>query len=696
MSRSILIALLLGSIALVGARSAQTAQTAQPAQLGTTAGVMASSVGDLGAVAQYLGSFGASAVSGAKAYAGVGARVLRMEFDSVAGEMRITGDSEPLGGAIIGLAAQGGMLYATKAGGGLYTLEDTGADLAVVAYLSRSKTEAVAAVPDSLLLTGWGELSGPGGGVELVSLRDARRPTVLEPIEFPICDLPDNFNSGYRTLAAGDKAFVFYSDNYGGSFLATIKIEPGPSATILGVAEVDHLNVYDAAVAGDNLFVIDQYAVVVLDVSDPTAPELVQRYDPFPSFYPDRLTTDGRLIVLSSVSMSAGERHGLVVLDAREPEAGLPEVAHLDLAGNFSAIDLKAGRLLALGESEGGSIEVRVIDIDDTGSMAERGVLRLPGAIRRVAVDDERVFTVGRSDAWALEVAADRVDVGGRVLIPAAVVNQLTVWGDHLVAATNEGLLVLHAPSGGTTTLVGELARDPASDPHFGAHVVVGGSVYMIAGRPEGRERPAVNELWVVDLAVPSTPVLVSRTDVPLDVLELAVVSGVVVLLGNDVTMVDVSDAALPRFRGSVTIGPNPVGLVDLGRGVILAAREAGLVLVDVSDADMPRIEESLIVEESVLTVGGGGPTAFALLRSRNPEEQIARLARFDVDGSGGLERTGSVDLGDAPYVSSFRLGSIEVVGDFVLVPGAGSGLFVAEIPKELVPIYLPRVLAMH
>lgn len=690
MSRSILIAIALGLVALVASHAAQ------PATLGAPAVVLETPAGAMGSVAQYFGNAGASTVTDVNTYIGAGPRVLRLEFDPDAGEMRVSRFSQPLGDRIIGLADQGGLLYATLEDGGLITIEDTGADLEVIAELSRSKSEFVAAVPDGLLLTDWGSIDGFGGGVELFSLRDARRPAAREPIRFPIRDLPDNYNFDYRTFAAGDKAFVFYQDNYGGRFLSTIAIEPGPTATILAVAEVDLINVYDAAIAGDNLFVIGQYGLVVLDVSDPTAPEIVHRYEPFPSFYPDHLTTDGRLVVLSSGSNSAGERHGLVVLDAREPEVGLPEVAHLELEGIFGAIYLQAGRLVAIGGSEGGSIEVREFAVDDTGSITERGALRQPGSITRLAVDEERVFTVGRSDAWALDVAADGVDTGERVLIPASQVNAVAVWDEHLVAATREGLLVLHVSPDGAATLVGELTRDPVSDPHFGVHVVAGGVAYMLATKAESRSGSASAELWVVDLTVPSTPELVSVTTVPSDVLDLALVDDVVVLLGNDLTLVDVRDVALPRLRGSVTIGHDPIGLVDVGRGSVLAIRETRLVLVDVTDADIPRIADTVVVEEAVLTVGGHGPTAFALLRSRNPEERILRLARFEVNDAGVLERKESVEVDIAPDVNFSQLGGIEVVGDVVLVPGSWSGLFVVDLVKDLGPVFLPMVLDQH
>jgi hypothetical protein len=203
-------------------------------------------------------------------------------------------------------------------------------------------------------------------------------------------------------------------------------------------------------------------------------------------------------------------------------------------------------------------------------------------------------------------------------------------------------------------------------------------------------------ELWVIDLTDLSRPEVVSMPAVPTDVVDVVVADGVAVLLGEAVTLVDVSDAAQPRIRGSLATGPGPVGLVDLGAGRVLAAREGRLVVVDITDVDGPVVADELILQEAVLAVGGDGDAAFALLRSRNPEDDTAWLASFDLDGAGDLERTATVELGQAPTFAGFRPGRIQAVGDLVLVPGSGAGLYVVRSAQDRPPIYLPNLVTQR
>lgn len=353
-----------------------------------------------------------------------------------------------------------------------------------------------------------------------------------------------------------------------------------PDAPVeMGVLEFPHpflpsftLEALDVVTMGDDAFVGLDEALVSVDVSDPTAPTLLdfvwhpgaassldvdtQRHLVFAAGEDQvavySATTPSELEVLSVVDTPDRVRdlaydsqrlyladgfEGLRVMDAANPAEGLVELGLLPPPEGLNQLFYEVavdGNLACLGTA---TREIRIVDVTDPASMTEIGSYSNP--------------------RW-------------------------TLWD----IALRDGLAFLGVASAGLRTLDVGTPSAPAEigwidEPSWARSLLVTRDIVLLATAETG--------LVVLDIANHDEPTELARVRAPVH--GLAAVNDLVFAIdseGGALRLIDVSDPAEPAVVGDLQTGARPVDVAASGGLVYLAASERGLVVVDGSRPDRP------------------------------------------------------------------------------------------------------------
>jgi len=451
-------------------------------------------------------------------------------------------------------------------------------------------------------------------------------------------------------------------------------------------------------VLGDHAYFGSGKALMVADISDPAAPQVVGDIL-LPSF-PLEFAVSGNYAYVADLDA------GLRVIDISNPVAPV-EVGFLDTPGTAWGVAV-SGNYAYVGGADAG---LRVIDISNPTAPAEVGFADTPGyawgvtvsgsyayvgdydkGLRIIDVSNPSApFEVGSLDtpdiARGIAVSAGTAYVadalGGLRIIDVSnpssptevgfVATPLGAWevavsGDYAYVTTGDWPIMrtgsvrvvdVSAPSAPVEVAFLDTPSDATTI------VIQGGNAYLanwFAG------------LRVIDVSTPTTPVEVGGVDVP-DVARGVAVSGHYAYLADDsdgLRILDVSALTDPVEVGFVEV-PSPWDVAAAGRYAYVAAREGGLRVVDVRMPSAP-VEAGFVdtpgIAWGVAVSGGHAYVA----------DSEAGLRVIDVGTPSAPVEVGFIDTPDVAW-------GIAVSGSYAYVAAGTAGLRVIDVSTPSAPV---------
>lgn len=424
---------------------------------------------------------------------------------------------------------------------------------------------------------------------------------------------------------------------------------------------------YALAASGNEAYFGNGTALMIADVSNPAAPEVVGELD--------LLSLIRDIDVSDMFAYVAVGEAGLRVVDVSTPSNPI-EVAFIDTPGDARDVSL-AEHYAFVADGAGG---LRILDVSIPEHPFELYTYR--EGVEALAV------TVSESGERAY-VAFTRAHGHGEEVVVIDLSNR----------SGPRGLFAREIPSG-TTSLAFLSTSAPL------------GRYLFVAGR---------TGLAVLNVAVDSRPYEVFHDD-ELPRVDALSISGKLVFLGlrsdegtagGAVVIFDFSTPSMPVRMGYVEVPSGAVDLAASGGHVYVAADQAGLRVIDVSDVsspfevgfvDTPGHTERLAVTGDYAYVTGDGLTVFDVREPSNPERvAVLEGAASDVVVAGGhayvaagheglriidvTDPTSPREVSGLAMTAPLGPGSVTVSGRYAYIAAADEGLRVLDVSDPESPL---------
>ena len=407
-------------------------------------------------------------------------------------------------------------------------------------------------------------------GLGIADISDPASARVIAVVDMIFPDVHD-------VRIQGDLAFLGVD-----SGLLIIDIADAPDRDFVGLINFGDGGTEHIQLAGDLIFMTaGAGGFRTVDVSDVTEPVELDRIRS-PYFTRDLAIANGVAYVLDT----GGLVDVVLTIDISDPT--FPRfLGETHFGGDLDVIKVDGGRgLVYIADSDRG---LRILDVSEPSEPTLITTFEMPDRARELEVSGEIVFvtdfdggtfTIDVSDPLKPQVAG-RVDSGG----------PMRLLGD-LLFQSRAGLAIWDAADPSDLRLVGELDLHGHT---AGIDAIENWAFVIVDAGDPFRDRPPAEGLYIIDVADPSTPTLVSYIAIPRfqegerDHGELAWVRvhESVAYIGYDefgVSMFDVSNPRLPRVIGNYQLNrqPNSGLVIDGGLGFV-ANSFSGMSVIDVS-----------------------------------------------------------------------------------------------------------------
>jgi len=410
-------------------------------------------------------------------------------------------------------------------------------------------------------LTIVGELAYVSETVNGLAIYDISAPT--RPVRIGTVDTP---GLCLGNIVVGDLAYV--ADGYTPGF-CVVDVSDPTAPEILGTAGEGNTYLYDLAmVAPDTVWVADSYyGIRIIDVTDPAAPEIINEFAPGGSvwsievfdghaFYADELG-----LHVSDLSLGADDEHEIGFVAIPDFNYGL---AH-------------AGDIVYVTGYDG----TTVVDVHDPTAPLVVDYYATPVSTARMQiVGDLGLLVGGHNFQGSLEI----IDLSDR-RAPEFLIRLTTLGYGHAIACLGAFAYVTIDDRGLFVANIG----NPVAPPWAGAlnlssanQIAAAGDLAYVISESSGLE--------IVDVGGPGIPVLVS-TYVPTGFPEQIVLDGGLAYLAAGspgLEIVDVSDPAAPSFVGLVNSSGSAACVAVKGDWAFVGSRDWGIPVIDISDPSAP------------------------------------------------------------------------------------------------------------
>ncbi len=454
------------------------------------------------------------------------------------------------------------------------------------------------------------------------------------------------YGPAYAVAASGDYAY-FGS----GTALMVANISNPAAPQVVGDVTLPGV-VYSVAVSGEYAYMATYDAGLrVIDVSIPSAPVEV-----------GYVATPGEawgVAVSGDYAYMATYDAGLRVIDVSIPSAPV-EVGYVATPGFARSVAVSGG----YGYVADTSTRLRVIDVSVASAPVEVGFVRTPGLAFGVAVSGGYAYVANREAGLRVldvSVASAPVEVGF-VDTPAYAEGVAVAGGYAYVAGRYDGLRVLDVSVASAPVEVGFVGPRRTADT---LGVAVSGGYAYFADNTAG--------LRVIDVSVASAPVEVGFVDTPGWAEGVAVSGGYAYVADHDrgLRVIDVSVASAPVEVGFVEMPGWATAVAVSGAYAYVAA--GGLAVIDVSVASAP-VEVGFVEMPGIahgVAVSGG--------------------YAYVADGWAGL-RVIDVSIPSAPVEVGFvdtpgEAEGVAVSGDYAYVGDSHEGLRVIDVSIPSAPV---------
>jgi hypothetical protein len=410
-------------------------------------------------------------------------------------------------------------------------------------------------------------------------------------------------------------------------------------------------NAQRVRVDGDHAFVADYTSgLLVIDISDPTAPTLVGSYD-----------TPGNakdVFVAGDHAYVADDTYGLQVIDISDPTT--PALAgSYDTPGNAWGVFVE-GDYAYVGDYTFG---LQVIDISDPTTPTVAGIYNTPGRAMGVYIAGDHAFVADFTDGLqVLDISDPTTPTLAGSYDTSDYARRVYVSGDHaFVADSGGGLKVIDISDPNMPTLAGSYNTSGS-----GSDVFVSGDRAFIADGASG--------LKVIDISDPTAPVSALAIDTPGSALSVCV-AGEHAFVSDGVSGLQVIKVRTvlkaPTIIGYDTTYDDVVGVYVSGDHAFVIDFYYGLVVINITDPTSPTVSGFYDPGTGVRNVHVQGDQAFLVANTG--------FYVIDISNPAAPALTGT-------YVTPGIPRDVCVAGDYAYVADGGSGLRVIDVSDPANP----------
>ncbi len=406
------------------------------------------------------------------------------------------------------------------------------------------------------------------------------------------------------------------------------------------------------AIAGDYAYVVNSNGgLVVLDITDPTAPDLAGYYDTPSNAIGVALAGDYAYVADGS--------SGFEAVDISDPTSpfGAGSVATVGMAMDVAA----AGDYVYVADGVGG---LQVVDVSTPTSPSLVGAGVLSNDARDVAVDGDIVYVADRLDGLLVYNVSNPA-------VPSLVGSYDTPQSMYGVAIAGDYAYIAYAGSG---LLVVDIS-DPTDPVPAGSHgtagsardVVISGNFAYVASFDGGLE--------VIDVTDPTNPVGVQSYATAGSAQGLAVegAHAYVACDGAGLFVLSIADPVDGSLAGGYNTSHFSYGLCVSGDYAFVADGAGGVDVIDISDPTTPYFVGSGDIIELAYDVAVAGNYMYVA-------DAGAGLTVLEIDDP---TSPGIVGFADTP--GSAR--DVVLAGDFAYVADFGGGLQIIDISDPTSPV---------
>ena len=454
---------------------------------------------------------------------------------------------------------------------------------------------------------------GSTSGLEIIDISDPTAPTLAGSIA--------TISSSYDVYVSGNYAYVAESQNLYSDWSGVQVIDISDPASPVVVSSFDtSIRTYKLYLVGSYLYAISKNGLIMIDVSDPTAPTLSGYYTgrgfaavdvlndhayvagykfkvidvknpSYPAVAGSIKTADriGDLYVSDDYAYLTDYQKGLHVIDVSDPTSPVPSgffetlgTAHsLYVLGDYAYVGERSysASLFYFGLLE-------VVDISDPSDPKLSGSVETPNLVSGVYVSGDYAY-LGSFELEIIDVSdpyfpaiVGSGDFGGGL--------DVHVSGDYVYLASSE-LEIIDVSDRTSPALVGLFDTD--------------NSIYIDISGDYAYAIDVWGTLMVIDISDPASPTLVGSIDIPGDgtiFLRDIYVSGdyaYIVDWLSGLHVIDIRDPALPVRAGAVKLLGETKSVHVSGDYVFTAGR-GGLQVVDINDP----VTDIVVVDSNTIT----------------------------------------------------------------------------------------------
>jgi len=424
-------------------------------------------------------------------------------------------------------------------------------------------------------------------GLKIINISNPTQPTLIGN-----CDTPDE---AIKVCVQGNFAYV--ADNRSDGQRAGLQIIDIsiPTAPVIVGSLDTRFNAVDVAVSGNYCYVVDIYDnLLIVDVTNPTAPRLITTFDEVPN-------VSCSIVLSSSHAFVAGALGGgLQIINVTNPS--IPSlVGYYETPGQIKSVAFKGHYAYVTDGFQGG---LRIVDVVNPYRPVEVGAVKTPDQANDIAIFGHYAFIADRYSGVQIVDINDSEHplIVSSVLIPGSQswAFGVAVLGDYLyVGATSRGLQVINISNPLEPTLAGYIET-----PGLAGRLAVKDSLAFVTywGAQKG--------LSIIDITNPYAPTLVNNYPTSSGAYEVAVDGNYVYLGGDDfgLLILDVSSPASPILVGTYNNNQQDIwGIKVQGDSLFISDISKGLTILGIADRSSPVLLDTISTRGQAFDVAVGG-----------------------------------------------------------------------------------------
>jgi len=460
-------------------------------------------------------------------------------------------------------------------------------------------------------------------------------------------------SGGYAYIATNDSSAEVSIINLSTmALVTTIDLTGNASANTVAI-------VGDTLVIGRDSSMNDE--LVIYDVSTPSSPSFLLSTSVNAALNEIAVNATH---VFASTNNNTTEIISFLIFDGSQ-------VGTLDLSGadNTRAVYL-IGSNLYVARNNGTSYDFVLIDTTDPSAMSVSNSLELGASVFGIDIDSnqEYAFLVtnnGSEEIMVINLSSFSKEIAMNITGTDNAESVAVYGGSVFVGSASDSndLIIVRVQSGGweSPTLI---ASADKSGSHNANEVYVSGNyAYLVT-----QNNASLNELWIYDVTVPSSPVYLGSFDVGANINDIVVSNTVAYLATSDnsleLDIIDVSVPTSPARIGSLSLeGTQDATSVAINGNYVYVGRLQGtkeeFAVVDVSTPSSPSKVGELQFSSDVNDLAVSGNYVYGATSDNNKEFVV-----FDVSAPATPSETASYNLSTNTNANTIALsGSVLSIG---------------------------------